>query len=70
MIEGILDDERPEDRELGFEHDLAIIGVCHELWICGPVVSTGVGIERDEADRVGCLVVQYNTISDIEPWHG
>jgi hypothetical protein len=59
----------PEDREIGLELDLAIIGVCDLLWICGPVISNGVGQERDEAYQKGIQVTQYNSISDIEPWH-
>ena len=68
MTEGIL--HEPEDREIGLELDLATIQVCDQLWICGPLISTGVGQERDEADRIGCFVVQYNSIADIEPWKG
>lgn len=39
----------PVDRELGLEIDLAMVGVCDEVWVCGDRVSSGMRIELGHA---------------------
>lgn len=48
--------ETPENRDLGLRCDLAHIGRCHELWLVGGRVSSGMGIEMRHALRNGLYV--------------
>jgi hypothetical protein len=46
--------EWPETRrDEGLAIDLALIGRCDEVWLCGPRVSKGMHVESDHARRIG-----------------
>ena len=47
----ILDDNKPADRELGLAFGLALLGLCDEVWVFGPV-SRGMAAEIEEARRL------------------
>jgi len=55
----------PEDRDLGLAHDLAILPRCDELWLCGPRISTGMAMERDEASKHGLRIRHFEERSDV-----
>jgi hypothetical protein len=52
----IWNDADPEERAAGMRRDMAVLGVCHELWLVGPHVSTGMAMERDHALGLGIPV--------------
>ena len=47
----ILDDDDPKEREIGLMFGLALLRLCDEVWVFGPV-SPGVSREIDEAKRL------------------
>lgn len=47
---GILNDSDPQERELGLMFGLALLGMCDEVWVFGPV-SPGMAQEIEEAKR-------------------
>ena len=47
----ILDDNKPADRELGLAFGRALLGLCDEVWVFGPV-SRGMAAEIEEAKRL------------------
>jgi len=52
----VWDDANPIERAAGLRRDMAVIGVCHELWLVGPHVSGGMAMERDHAMALGIPV--------------
>lgn len=62
MTEGIL--REPQDRELGLELDLATIAKCDLVWLCGPVISEGMALEREEALRRHIPVIHWLSRED------
>lgn len=55
----------PADRLIGIGLDAAIIPKCDELWLCGPRVSPGMELERDQALKLGIPVRRW-TAPDAE----
>jgi hypothetical protein len=54
--------EWTEDRrELGLSIDLELIRRCDEIWLCGPVVSAGMRLELEAAERWGLVVRRFET---------
>lgn len=47
----ILNDDDPKEREIGLMFGLALLRLCDEVWVFGPV-SPGVSREIDEAKRL------------------
>lgn len=47
----ILDDNNPTERELGLAFGLALLGLCDEVWVFGPI-SRGMAAEIEEARRL------------------
>lgn len=47
----ILNDNNPEERELGLLFGLSLLAVCDEVWVFG-TVSPGVAQEIEEAKRL------------------
>lgn len=52
----VLNDKDPAERELGLMFGLALLRMCDEVWICGPV-SSGMAQEIEEAKRLNKKVV-------------
>lgn len=52
MYPAVLDDARPEERQLGIEMGLTLLHRCDELWAFGPCVSSGMQTEIAEAERL------------------
>lgn len=51
-----------EGRELGLKIDVKLIERCDEVWLCGPVVSAGMKIEAEAAERLNIPVVRMEEI--------
>lgn len=63
-------DETPENRAMGLECDLATIAVCHELWMVGPRISSGMLLEAQEAFARGKPVRDLTGYSNSAPHAG
>jgi hypothetical protein len=55
----VLDDMNPAHRELGIQHDLAIMRRCDELWLVGGRVSSGMRQELIDARRHQLVVRDF-----------
>ncbi len=49
MYSQFLDDGKEEERRIGRECGLELIGFCSELWICGNEITEGMADEINEA---------------------
>lgn len=49
----VLDDDQPQQRDLGIKMGLAVLPRCDELWCYGDRISQGMMIEIEEAKRLG-----------------
>jgi hypothetical protein len=56
-----------EGRELGLKIDKRLIGVCHQLWLCGPAkaLSAGMQIEHDHAVSCGVEIVDKRGVYEV-----
>ena len=62
-----LSGEWSEDmRELGLQIDVALVRRCDEIWLCGPVVSPGMRVELEVAERWGLVVKRFEELPQGE----
>ena len=54
----ILDDQDPEQRQIGLKLGHNILKRCDEIWVCGNTVSQGMSAEIVEAERLGIPIRQ------------
>ena len=52
LYPAILDDSIPEERQAGIKMGLAFLCRCDELWVFGPVISSGMQEEIAAAERL------------------
>lgn len=52
----LLDDSKPQERQLGLDMGLAMLPRCDELWCYGDRISHGMHLEIEEAVRIGIPV--------------
>ena len=55
----------PQDRELGLAHDLALVPLCKELWLCGPIISPGMADEHDKAKETDIRIRRFFTPEEV-----
>lgn len=48
----MLDDDNPDERELGTVFGLVLLSMCDEVWVFGKEISNGMQAEIDEARRL------------------
>lgn len=53
LYPAVLDDSRPQERQLGIGMGLAMLKHCDELWCYGDRISNGMMQEIQEAERLG-----------------
>lgn len=53
LYPAILDENQPEQRQLGLDMGLGILSCCDELWCYGDRISFGMHLEIEEAQRMG-----------------
>lgn len=58
MYPQILNDNNPAERELGLMFGLALLKICDEVWVFGPV-SPGMAQEIEEAKRLNKKVIYF-----------
>ena len=49
----IVDDNNPDEREIGTMYGLALLALCDEVWCFGEALSSGMEQEIKEAKRLG-----------------
>ena len=49
----IVDDNNPDEREIGTMYGLALLALCDEVWCFGATLSSGMEQEIKEAKRLG-----------------
>ncbi|MCC8044885.1 MAG: hypothetical protein LIP12_05220 [Clostridiales bacterium] len=48
----VLDDDIPEEREMGLMFGLSLLALCNEVWVFGSRISSGMEKEIAEANRL------------------
>ena len=61
LMDGILDDTNEDDRILGMTLDLEQLKECDEIWLCGRIISEGMGKERDLAASLNLWEKRFRT---------
>lgn len=51
MYPQFLEDNDPEERQLGIEMGLVLLGKCNELWVFGKYISSGMALEIKKAKK-------------------
>ena len=64
LMDGILDDADPSDRQLGIRLDIDQLRACDEIWLCGERVSPGMLTEAAVADDLGLVCRRFVTLDD------
>lgn len=55
-----LNEEDPEERELGIQMGLALLSKCEELWVFGSRVSSGMALEIEKAKKLKMPIRYFN----------
>ncbi len=55
-----LDDNVPEERELGLKFGLDLIKLCKKMYVCGDVISNGMRKEIELARSLGIPIVRWD----------
>jgi len=61
MYPQFLEEDDPEERQLGIDMGLVLLGKCHELWVFGDHISSGMRIEIAKAKNLG-IPIRYFSI--------
>lgn len=51
MYPQFLEEEDPKERQLGIDMGLVLLGKCHEIWVFGDRISSGMAVEIKKAKR-------------------
>jgi hypothetical protein len=60
MYPQFLEEDDPEERQLGIDMGLVLLSKCHELWVFGNRISSGMSVEISRAKRWN-IPVRYFT---------
>lgn len=63
----VLDDANPEHRALGFEHDLAVVERCDEIWAVSGRISHGMSLEIAHAREHGVPLLDLTPLGEEPP---
>ena len=64
LMDGILDDNDPEERSLGMKLDIDQLRACDEIWLCGERISAGMESEAFVADDAGLICRRFVSLDD------
>ncbi len=67
LYPAVLDDAVPEERQAGIEMGLTLLHRCDELWAFGPVTSSGMQAEIEEAERLRIPVHRVDISGELAP---
>ncbi len=64
----MLNDNDPEERQLGLDMGNQMLELCQELWLCGDRISAGMAGEQKLAEELGIAVCHVSTedILDVD----
>ncbi|KAB2953736.1 DUF4406 domain-containing protein [Heliorestis acidaminivorans] len=62
MYPQFLFEDDPNERQLGIEMGMVLLSKCHELWVFGRHISSGMAVEIEEAKRQN-IPIRYFTSS-------
>lgn len=65
---GAFHDDNPHERNLGLAIDLLALDRCDEIWLCGPSISVGMGIELEHAKTIHLRERRFTTVAEAEAW--
>lgn len=65
MYPQFLEEDDPEERQLGIDMGLVLLGKCQELWVFGNRISSGMSVEITKAKRWN-IPIRYFTTECIE----
>lgn len=65
MYPQFLEENDPEERQLGIDMGLVLLGKCHELWVFGGKVSSGMSFEIKKAKKWN-IPIRYFTTECVE----
>lgn len=61
MFTQFLNDDDPEEREIGIEMGLTILSKCKEIWCFGGEISKGMAVEIKKAKQIGIPTRYFNS---------
>ncbi|SHJ77555.1 DUF7768 domain-containing protein [Paramaledivibacter caminithermalis] len=61
MYPQFLCEDDPEERELGISMGLVLLSKCHELWVFGSKVTSGMAVEIEKAKSINIPIRYFNT---------
>jgi hypothetical protein len=61
MYPQFLEEDDPEERQLGIDMGLTLLGKCQELWVFGNRISSGMGVEISKAKRWNIPIRYFST---------
>lgn len=61
MYPQFLEEDDPKERQLGIDMGLVLLGKCHELWVFGNRISSGMTVEIKKARRWNIPVRYFTT---------
>ena len=65
MYPQFLEEDDPEERQLGIEMGLVLLSKCHELWVFGNRISSGMSVEIAKAKKWN-IPIRYFTNECLE----
>ena len=65
MYPQFLEENNPEERQLGIDMGLILLGKCQELWVFGSRISSGMSAEITKAKRWN-IPIRYFTTECVE----
>jgi hypothetical protein len=65
MYPQFLEEDDPEERQLGIDMGLVLLSKCHELWVFGNKISSGMSLEIKKAKRWN-IPIRYFTTECVE----
>lgn len=60
-----LDDTDPQERKQGIKYAIHMMRFCTEVWVFGDVVSDGMRLEIEHANKTGKAVKYFGTGHDL-----
>ena len=61
MYPQFLEEDDPEERQLGIDMGLVLLSKCHELWVFGNRISSGMSVEIARAKRWNIPIRYFTT---------
>ena len=60
-----LNDDDPHERELGLSFGNALVSKCHEVWVFGRTISSGMVAEIEQAKRKNITIIYFDEKCEV-----